>query len=42
VDIALNKASASACIAGMPRMGTVNVALIVQAVNNSLMGCGVP
>ena len=41
VDIALGNALPSACPHGVPSGAEVNVALIIQAVNNALNGCGV-
>ena len=41
VNIALGNAGASACPDGIPSGGSVNIALIIQAVNNALSGtCG--
>jgi hypothetical protein len=40
VNIALGTAQPSACPEGIPSGAEVNVALIVQAVNNALSGCG--
>ena len=40
VNIALGNAQASACPHGVPGGAEVNVALIVQAVGNTLNGCG--
>jgi ELWxxDGT repeat protein len=40
VDIALGGAQPSACPNGIPSGSEVNVALILQAVNNALNGCG--
>lgn len=39
VNIALGRAQASTCPHGIPSGATVNVALIIQAVNNALNGC---
>ena len=39
VNIALGNAPASACLNGVPSGRAVNVALIIQAVNNALNGC---
>jgi K319L-like, PKD domain len=39
VNIVLGNASPSACPHGIPSGATVNVALIIQAVNNGLNGC---
>ena len=41
VNIALGNAEASACLHGVPSGAAVNVALILQAANNALQGCGV-
>jgi hypothetical protein len=41
VNITLGTAEASACPNGVPSSGEVNVAVIIQAVNNALNGCGV-
>jgi hypothetical protein len=40
VNIALGTAQASACPHGVPNGAEVNVALIIQAVNAALNGCG--
>jgi hypothetical protein len=40
VNIALGNAQPSACPQGIPRGAEVDVALILQAVNNALSGCG--
>jgi pimeloyl-ACP methyl ester carboxylesterase len=40
VNIALGKAEPSACPNGLPVGGDVNVAVIIQAVNSALNGCG--
>ena len=40
VNIALGNAQPSACQHGVPSGAEVNVALIIQAVNNALNGCG--
>jgi photosystem II stability/assembly factor-like uncharacterized protein len=40
VNMALGTADASACPHGVPSGGSVDVALIIQAVNNALNGCG--
>jgi hypothetical protein len=40
VNIALGNAQPSACAHGVPSGTDVNVALIIQAVNNALNGCG--
>jgi hypothetical protein len=40
VNIALGNASASTCAHGVPSGAEVNVALIIQSVNNALNGCG--
>jgi sugar lactone lactonase YvrE len=40
VNIALGNAQPSACPHGVPRGAEVNVALIIQAVNHALNGCG--
>ena len=43
VDIALGTAELSACSnGGLPLGGEVNVAVIIQAVNNALNGCAAP
>jgi len=39
VNIALGNAQAAACPHGVPSGGNVNVAVIIQAVNNALNGC---
>jgi hypothetical protein len=39
VNIALGTAQPSACLDGVPSGAEVNIALIVQAVNNALSGC---
>jgi hypothetical protein len=39
VNVALGEGDASACPAGIPRGGAVDIALIVEAVNNALHGC---
>jgi hypothetical protein len=39
VNIALGTAQPSACASGVPSGAEVNVALIMQAVNNALNGC---
>jgi len=39
VNIALGTAQPSACLRGVPSGTGVNVALIVQSVNNALNGC---
>jgi len=41
VNIALGNAQASTCPHGVPSGAEINVALIIQAVNNTLNGCGV-
>jgi hypothetical protein len=41
VNITLGTADISACPNGVPSNGEVNVAVIIQAVNNALNGCGV-
>lgn len=41
VDIALGTAQASACAHGVPSGADVDVALIIQAVDHALNGCGV-
>jgi len=41
VNIALGDAEPSACVDGMPSGSQVDIALIMQAVNNALNGCGV-
>ena len=40
VNIALGNAPPSACPHGVPSGGDVNIAMIIQAVNNALNGCG--
>jgi hypothetical protein len=40
VNIALDNAQPSACPSGVPAGAGVNIALIVEAVNNALTGCG--
>jgi hypothetical protein len=40
VNIALGTAQPSACLHGVPSGADVNVALIIQAVNNALSDCG--
>jgi hypothetical protein len=40
VNITLGNVDASACEAGIPAETEVNITLIVQAVNNTLDGCG--
>jgi hypothetical protein len=40
VNIALGNAQASACARGIPAGAEVNIALLVQAMNNALNGCG--
>ena len=40
VNIALGNALPSSCPAGVPSGAAVNIALIIQAVNNALGGCG--
>jgi hypothetical protein len=40
VDIALGNARPSACPNGVPSGAEVDIALILQAVNNALNGCG--
>ena len=40
VNIALGTAQASACPHGVPSGATVNITMIIQAVNNALNGCG--
>ncbi len=39
VSIALGTAQASACARGIPNGAEVNIALLIQAVNNALYGC---
>jgi hypothetical protein len=39
VNIALGNAEPSACPRGVPSGAEVNVALVIQAVNNALNGC---
>ncbi len=39
VNIALGNADASACARGIPTGVTVDLSLIVRAVNNALTGC---
>jgi hypothetical protein len=40
VNIALGTAPPSACPHGIPSGAAVDIALLVQAVNNALDGCG--
>jgi len=40
VDIALGNAQPSACAHGVASGADVNVAVIIQAVNHALSGCG--
>ena len=40
VNIALGNAQPSTCTHGVPNGATVDIALIIQAVNNALNGCG--
>ena len=40
VNIALGSAEPAACAAGIPSGAHVDVALIIQAVNSTLNGCG--
>jgi hypothetical protein len=40
VNIALGTALPSVCPDGIPSGATVNIALLIQAVNNALNGCG--
>jgi hypothetical protein len=40
VNIALGGAPPSACPHGVPDGGAVNIALLIQAVNSALNGCG--
>ena len=40
VNIALGSAQPSACAHGVPDGVAVDIALIIQAVNNALNGCG--
>ena len=40
VNIDLDTANASSCPYGIPGGGSVDIALIIQAVNNALSGCG--
>ena len=40
VNIALGSAQPSACAHGIPNGAAVDIALIIQAVNNALNGCG--
>ena len=42
VNIALGPAGPSACANGVPTGAAINVALIIQAVNNALTGCPAP
>ena len=42
VNIALGNAPASTCAHGVPSGDEVNIALIIQAVNNALSGCPAP
>ena len=39
VNIALGSANAGACAAALPSGATVDIALIIQAVNHALIGC---
>jgi hypothetical protein len=41
LNVALGGVHASACASGIPSGATVDIALIIQAVNNALNGCGV-
>ena len=41
VNIALGNAQASTCVHGVPSGTDVTVAVIIQAVNSALNGCGV-
>ena len=40
VNIILGSAQPSACAHGVPDGAAVDIALIIQAVNNALNGCG--
>jgi hypothetical protein len=40
VNIILGSAQPAACANGIPDGATVDIALIIQAVNNALGGCG--
>jgi hypothetical protein len=40
VNIILGKAQPSACPLGLARRTTVDIAVLVQAVNSALRGCG--
>lgn len=40
VNVALGNAQPSACANGVPNGSEVNIALLIQAVNNALNGCG--
>jgi hypothetical protein len=40
VNIALDRAQPSACAHGVPSGRAVDIALLIQAVNNALKGCG--
>jgi CSLREA domain-containing protein len=42
VNIALGSAQPAACAHGVPDGAAVDIALIIQAVNNALNGCGAP
>jgi len=42
VNIALGIAQPSTCLHGVPTGAQVDIAMIIQAVNNALHGCGVP
>jgi hypothetical protein len=40
VNIALDRAQPGACAHGVPDGATVDVALVIRAVNSALRGCG--
>jgi hypothetical protein len=40
MNIGLGDAGASACLNGVPSGTAVDIALVIQAVNNGLNGCG--
>jgi hypothetical protein len=42
VNIALGSAQPAACAHGVPDGAAVDIALIIQAVNNALNRCGAP
>ena len=39
VNIALGEADASACAEGIPPGTSIDIALLIKAVNNALVGC---